>query len=162
MTEPSAIPTDGRVPLEHRVLVLWRVRIALVVAVVAVVWGVALALLLPALVALAALGAALGVVGGVSWWWTALVWRSWRFEIGTAALRLEHGVLIRRSSTIPYHRVQHIDLEAGPIERRMRLTTLILRTASASSDSTVPGIDAAEAEVVRTRILSLVGTGDAT
>ena len=70
-------------------------------------------------------------------------------------------MLTRRESTIPYHRVQHIDLEAGPLERRLGLTSLILRTASASSDSTVPGIDAGDAEALRARILALVGTGDA-
>lgn len=160
MTDLS--PTSGRVPLEHRVLVLWRIRIGLVIGptalVVAVVGSIAGS---PAL----ALGSVLvvgGIVGGLAWWWTALVWRSWRFEVGDEALRLDHGVLTRRMSTIPFHRVQHIDLEAGPIERRLRLTTLVLRTASASSDSTVPGIDSAEAEVLRRRILSLVGTGDAT
>ncbi len=98
---------------------------------------------------------------GVSWWWTALVWRAWRVRIGDDALHLRHGVLTRHESTIPYHRIQHIDLEAGPLERRLRLTSLILRTASATSDATVPGIDDEEAGRVRTRILARAGDGDA-
>ncbi len=159
MTGPR---TGGQVPLERRVLALWRIRIGLVAAGIAAVATPALVLLLPALVAASVLVASAVVAVGLAWWWTALVWRSWRFEVGDAALRLEHGVVTRRASTIPYHRVQHIDLEAGPIERRMHLTTLVLRTASATSDSTVPGLDAGEAEAVRARILSLVGTGDAT
>lgn len=151
----------GPVPLERRVLSLWRIRsslalgawLALVVAASAgagrVLPGVAIALVL-------------AVAGGLLVrWWTSLVWRSWQFRVGGGALHLRHGVLTRRESTIPYHRVQHIDLEAGPLERRMGLTSLILRTASASSDSTVPGIDAADAEALRARILALVGTGDA-
>lgn len=151
----------GPVPLERRVLSLWRIRsslalgawLALVVAASAgagrILPGVAIALVL-------------AVAGGLLVrWWTSLVWRSWQFRVGGGALHLRHGVLTRRESTIPYHRVQHIDLEAGPLERRMGLTSLILRTASASSDSTVPGIDAADAEALRARILALVGTGDA-
>lgn len=151
----------GPVPLERRVLSLWRIRaslalgawVALVVAASAgagrIVPGLATALVL-------------AVMGGlVVRWWTSLVWRSWQFRVGGGALHLRHGVLTRRESTIPYHRVQHIDLEAGPLERRMGLTSLILRTASASSDSTVPGIDAGDAEALRSRILGLVGTGDA-
>lgn len=158
VTEPTS---DDLVPLERRVLSLWRVRASMAL-------GIWVALLLAAS---AAIGQPIGglvaalvlaVVGGLLVrWWTALVWRAWQFRVGAGALHLRHGVLTRRESTIPYHRVQHIDLEAGPLERRMGLTSLILRTASASSDSTVPGIDADEAEALRARILALVGTGDA-
>ena len=158
VTEPSS---DDLVPLERRVLSLWRLRASIALA----VW---VTLLLAASVAIGqvlqgALAAlVLAFVGGLLVrWWTSMVWRAWQFRVGAEALHLRHGVLTRRESTIPYHRVQHIDLEAGPLERRMGLTSLILRTASASSDSTVPGIDADEAEALRARILALVGTGDA-
>lgn len=155
-------PSSGQIPLEPRVLVLWRTRLALVLGALVLLSGAAIALTTSILVAAASALVLVGVFGGVAWWWTALVWRSWRFEVGESALHLRHGVVTTRASTIPYHRVQHIDLESGPLERRLRLTTLVLRTASASSDSTVPGIDAADAEVLRRRILALVGTGDAT
>jgi len=151
----------GLVPLERRVLSLWRLRAALVL-------GVVVALVLAAGAGAGAwlagggLALVLAALGGLLVrWWTGLVWRAWQFRIGDRALHLRHGVLVRRESTIPFHRVQHIDLEAGPLERRMGLTTLVLRTASASSDSTIPGIDAADADDLRARILRLVGTGDA-
>jgi len=148
------------VPLERRVLTLWRMRAALALfAVVALVVAASAGAGAP----LPGLAAALvlGLGGGLAIrWWTAVVWASWRFEIGPGALRLRHGVLTRRESTVPFHRVQHIDLAAGPLERRLGLTTLVLRTASATSDSTIPGIDAGDAEGLRTRILALVGTDD--
>lgn len=161
LTEPTEPTGPDLVPLERRVLSLWRIRAAIGLA----VW-VALVLAASAGVGEPVPGGAaalvLGVGGGLLIrWWTSLVWRAWQFRVGGGALHLRHGVVTRRQSTIPYHRVQHIDLEAGPLERRMGLTSLILRTASASSDSTVPGIDAAEAEALRARILALVGTGDA-
>jgi uncharacterized protein len=156
-----AVTDDELVPLERRVLSLWRLRAAIGL-------GTAVALVLAAGVGSGAVlggvlvAALLAVVGGLLVrWWTSLVWRSWQFRIGGGALHLRHGVLTRRESTIPFHRVQHIDLEAGPLERRFGLTSLILRTASTSSDSTVPGIDADEADELRQRILALVGTGDA-
>lgn len=151
----------GLVPLERRVLSLWRIRAALALgAWVALVLAVSVGAgqVVPGLVAALVLAAAGGLLVR---WWTSLVWRAWRFRVGEGALHLRHGVVARRESTIPYHRVQHIDLEAGPLERRMGLTSLILRTASATSDSTVPGIDAGEADALRRRILALVGTGDA-
>ena len=162
MTERPPVVPSGQVPLEHRVLVLWRIRAAAVVGALSGACALVAGLTAPAPVAIATVAVVVLLAGGVAWWWTGMVWRSWRFEIGARALHLRHGVLTRRVSTIPYHRVQHIDLEAGPLERRLRLTTLVLRTASSSSDSTVPGIDADEADSVRARILSLVGTGDAT
>ena len=158
----TAATGDGAlVPLEPRVLRLWRIRAGLVAGPLVVVVAVVIALAAGIPAGAATLLVLAVVVGGAIWWWTGLVWGAWRFEVGAAALELRHGVLVRRESTIPLHRVQHIDTEAGPLERRLGLTTLVLRTASASSDSAVPGIDAAEAEQLRDRILALVGTGDA-
>lgn len=154
--------TSGQVPLEPRVLVLWRIRAGVAVAVAGGSCALVAGLTSPAAVTVAIVAIVVLLAGGAAWWWTGLVWRSWRFEVGVHALLLRHGVMTRRASTIPYHRVQHIDLEAGPLERRFRLTTLVLRTASASTDSTVPGIDATDAETLRSQILALVGTGDAT
>jgi len=159
---PPAPPGGGEVPLERRVLTLWRMRAALVLfaAVSLVVAGAAGG---GAAVPGLAVGAVLAAVGGLAIrWWTGRIWAAWRFRIGDGALHLRHGVLTRRESTIPFHRVQHIDLEAGPLERRLGLTSLVLRTASASTDASIPGIDAADADELRARILALVGTGDAT
>jgi len=155
-------PEISDVRLERRVLRLWRLRLAFALTGFVLVAFVALAAVAPVLVALGATSVAGGLLGGGAWWWTGLVWRSWEFRVGHGALHLRHGVLVRHESTIPFHRVQHIDTEAGPLERRLGLATFVLRTASASSDSTVPGIDAAHAEELRERILALVGSGDAT
>lgn len=158
MTEDTGAHAEA-VPLERRVLTLWRVRAALVLAVVVAV-VVAASASAGAWVPGLAAGALIGLGGGLAVrWWTSLVWRAWRFAIGGGALHLRHGVITRRESTVPFRRVQHIDLEAGPLERRLGLTSLVLRTASASTDSTIPGIDAGEAEELRARILALVGTG---
>lgn len=161
MTAPETPAGEHLVPLEARVLRLWRLRVALVVVPAGIVLGVAVALTGRIALGAASAVVVLGGAGAVAAWWTALVWRAWQFRVGEDALHLRRGVLTRHESTIPYHRVQHIDLEAGPLERHLGLTSLILRTAAASSDSVVPGIDAVEAEVWRDRILALAGTGDA-
>lgn len=161
MSAPADPDGPELVPLERRVLTLWRIRSAIVLGVVTAV-VLAAGATAGAWIGGALLAAVVAAAGGaLGRWWTALVWRSWQFRIGAAALYLRHGVLTRRESTIPFHRVQHIDLEAGPLERRLGLTSLVLRTASSSSDATIPGIDADEADALRTRILALVGTGDA-
>lgn len=158
----EVVPDHGEVRLEQRVLRLWRLRLGMGLAVAVAVVFVAITVPAGPVVSLAATAVLGGASGALVWWWTGLVWRSWTFRVGERALHLRHGVLVRHESTIPFHRVQHIDTEAGPLERRLGLTTFVLRTASASSDSTVPGIDAAHAEELRRRILTLVGSGDAT
>lgn len=161
--QDAAIASDhGEVRLERRVLRLWRLRLGMALAVIALVVLVSLAVATGPIVSLVTTAAVGGAATALVWWWTGLVWRSWSFRVGERALHLRHGVLVRHESTIPFHRVQHIDTEAGPLERRLGLATFVLRTASASSDSTVPGIDAAHAEELRRRILTLVGSGDAT
>lgn len=152
---------EGLVPLEPRVLRLWRLRTAPAVVAAGLITGWVTGVTTGGFLGAAAGALAMAVAGGLSAWWTALVWRAWQFRVGDDALHLRRGVITRHESTIPYHRVQHIDLEAGPLERRMGLTSLVLRTAAASTDATVPGIDTAEAEALRGRILALVGTGDA-
>lgn len=159
---PAAPDADaGLVPLEPRVLRLWRIRTLPAVLGAGLVAGWVVVVAEGALAGLATGIVVAAVTGGVGAWWTGLVWRAWQFRVDDDALHLRRGVLTRHESTIPYHRVQHIDLEAGPLERRMGLTSLVLRTASASTDATVPGIDTADAEALRDRILARVGIGDA-
>jgi uncharacterized protein len=152
----------GEVSLEPRVLLLWRLRAGAVGAVTAAVVLVVSASTIGALPAAVTTAGFLLVCVAAVWWWTGLVWRAWGFRVGERALHLRHGVFVRKVSAIPFHRVQHIDIESGPLERRLGLATFVLRTASASSDSTVPALDAGHAEELRERILSLVGSGDAT
>jgi membrane protein YdbS with pleckstrin-like domain len=47
------------------------------------------------------------------------------------------------------------------VERLVGLSRLIIHTASAGTDATVPGIAAEEAEELRRVILARAGTGDA-
>lgn len=113
----------------------------------------------PWLLGTATLVMAGGLVAG--FWLVPMRYRHWSYHLGSAALELQHGVITRRSSTVPYLRVQHIDLTAGPLDRRLDLTTLVIRTASATTDARLPGIDGTEAERLRSTILRRAGLTDA-
>ena len=54
-------------------------------------------------------------------------------------------------------RVQNVDVSQGPLERWLGLKKLTIRTASASTDATIPGLDDADAEQLRIRILERAG-----
>jgi membrane protein YdbS with pleckstrin-like domain len=128
---------------------------AAVVAAVVLLAAGAPALVLAAPTALLLAGGALA---------TALprfAYRHWRYGFGADTLVLHHGVVFRTESTIPYFRVQHVDIERGPIERALGLSRLIVRTASATTDASIPGLAEADAAGLRQLILERAGRGDA-
>ena len=87
----------------------------------------------------------------------AVRYRYWRYGLDTDVLILEHGVWTRRRSMTPYFRVQNVDVSQGPLERWLGLKQLTIRTASATTDASIPGLDAAAAEDLRMQILERAG-----
>jgi membrane protein YdbS with pleckstrin-like domain len=70
-------------------------------------------------------------------------------------LLVRRGVLVRRTSVVPYGRMQYVDVTAGPLDRRMGLATVTLHTAAAATDASVPGLLAPEAARLRDRLAAL-------
>ena len=101
----------------------------------------------------------LGII--VSVVWAQLEWSRWQWSVFDDALELRHGVVSRSASLVPFHRIQQIDLHRDPIERMLGLSTLVLRTAAATSDAKIPGIDADHADGLRHRLLARAGLDDA-
>lgn len=84
--------------------------------------------------------------------------RSWGYAERDDDLIIRHGVLTRRLSIVPYGRMQFIDISANPLERTLGLATVKLHTASALSDSTVPGLSPADATGLRDRLADRAST----
>ena len=101
------------------------------------------------------------VAGALVWWLPRLSYDAWRYELTTSTLELRRGVVIRSHTAIPYFRVQHIDITRSPLERALGLSQLVVRTAAATTDARLPGVAAADAEILRDVILARTGRGDA-
>lgn len=101
------------------------------------------------------LGAAAGVAFGRA------AWRRRTWLLSSTALELRRGVVVQRAAWIPYHRIQQIDLERGPIERILGLSQLVVRTAAATTDGTLYGLAPDDAQRIRGRLLELAGVDDA-
>jgi membrane protein YdbS with pleckstrin-like domain len=165
MTETTTGWAAAR-PLDRRIITVWTVQEAVGFAVFALL---ALAIDLGARLAGAdvpgppGLAAGLVAVAGAvdAWWLPRARYRHWRYQVAEDALELRHGVVRRVHSAIPYFRVQHIDVAQGPVERAVGLARLVVHTASAGTDATIPGIAAAEADGLRRLILARAGSGDA-
>lgn len=67
-------------------------------------------------------------------------------------LLLSRGKVFHTYTVVPYGRIQFVDVTAGPIERIFGLKSVELHTASASSDSSIAGLVAAEADALRDRL----------
>jgi membrane protein YdbS with pleckstrin-like domain len=99
---------------------------------------------------------ALGVVATAS----ALVavrrrWAAWGYAEREDDLLVRRGVLVRRTSVVPYGRMQYVDVTAGPLDRRLGLARVTLHTAAAASDASIPGLPVAEATRLRDRLAAL-------
>ena len=86
-----------------------------------------------------------------------LRWRKHGYALDEAALFVSGGWPSRRLWTIPYGRAQTIHVSAGPLQRRLRLGTLLLDTAGASMMRApeIVDLDGGEAERLSGRLLSL-------
>jgi membrane protein YdbS with pleckstrin-like domain len=138
----------------HALLTIRRVECLLLVA-------------LPGLVAAALVGALAGPVQGLGvaaaggvLTASALVavgrrWEAWGYAEREDDLLVRRGVLVRRTSVVPYGRMQYVDVTAGPLDRRLGLARVTLHTAAAASDASIPGLPEAEATRLRDRLAAL-------
>lgn len=70
-------------------------------------------------------------------------------------LVVRKGIMFLRVVSVPYGRMQLVDLTRGPIGRAFGLSELKLVTAAAASHITIPGLPEADAEELRDRLVEL-------
>jgi hypothetical protein len=80
---------------------------------------------------------------------------AWGYAERADDLLVKRGVMFRRTSVIPYGRMQYIEVTAGPFERAFGLATMQMHTAAAASDARIPGLPADEAARLRDQLTSL-------
>ncbi|MFO7777671.1 MAG: PH domain-containing protein [Nitriliruptoraceae bacterium] len=100
------------------------------------------------------LGAVVALVVFSVVFYPGLRYRRWRWQLTELAIELRYGVLVRTQETVPYFRIQQIDITAGPVDRLLGLASLQVTSASASGSATLPGIAADQAPQVRAELLA--------
>ncbi len=111
-----------------------------------------------------ALPLALAVLVLLPGWGVWLAYRQyactrWRLDGDGYALR--RGRLWQKETFVPKSRVQHLDLQRGPIERRFGLATLVIHTAGTRHNAvSTPGLGAEDAEWLRDRLARWIETDD--
>lgn len=75
------------------------------------------------------------------------------FSLVDERLRVVRGILFKSDTVVPFGRVQHIDVNQGPLERYYDIATLTLHTAGSHNASVhLPGLAQADAMEMRETI----------
>lgn len=77
----------------------------------------------------------------------------WHYALGADRLRIVRGYLFYSDTVVPLGRIQHIDVDQGPIMRRYGLATLTVHTAGNHNSSvSLPGLRHEDAVEMRETI----------
>jgi membrane protein YdbS with pleckstrin-like domain len=93
----------------------------------------------------------------IAWIVPARKYRHWGYHMAADRLRIVRGFMFYSDTIVPFGRIQHIDVDQGPIQRPYNLATLQVHTAG-NHNSTValPGLTHETAlamrEAIRARI----------
>jgi putative membrane protein len=82
----------------------------------------------------AALALTLVVVLGLVQW---LSWRRFRYGVGASEIVIESGLLSRNRRSIPFDRIQDLDIERGPLHRLFGLAKVKIETGAGGKDEGV-------------------------
>ena len=148
--DPFALHDVPWTPVSPRLATARRLVLVAVLAVALVpVVGLAVALAsawpLLALLPLLAVGAWL-------WWLIGRQVAAWAYAEREDDLLIRKGVMLRSMVVVPYGRMQYVDVQAGPLDRRLGVATVQLHTASAGTDAVIPGLPPEEAARLRDRL----------
>ncbi len=91
-----------------------------------------------------------------------LSYRFYRFELTAGEYKAERGIIWKRYISIPYERIQNVDIYRGVLDRLLGLSDLNIQTAgygaagmggTGGSEGRLPGLDRQEAEKIREELI---------
>jgi putative membrane protein len=99
--------------------------------------------------------------------WTTVEWLRRSYSLEGGALRLEEGVLARNLRSVPFDRIQQVDLVRKPLHRLLGVATLRVETAGGGSAAevdldvvTLAEARALRADLLRAKARSVAAAGD--
>jgi len=98
------------------------------------------------------------VICGFRLWAGLFAWRYKGYALREKDLFYKTGIWFRKNTVMAFHRVQHIEIHQGPLERLFGISSLTLFTAGGgSSDLTIPGLHPETASKLKNQILKTSG-----
>ncbi|WP_213816739.1 PH domain-containing protein [Glaciihabitans sp. dw_435] len=84
--------------------------------------------------------------------------RSIGYQLREDDLLFRRGLMFQRFVSVPYGRMQLVDINRGPLARALGLSELRFVTAAAATGVVIPGLTEAAAEELRDRLVELAET----
>jgi membrane protein YdbS with pleckstrin-like domain len=84
--------------------------------------------------------------------------RSIGYQLRADDLLFRRGIMFHRVVSVPYGRMQLIDINRGPVARFLGLAELKFVTAAAATGVTIPGLTDADADALRDTLVGLAET----
>jgi uncharacterized protein len=91
--------------------------------------------------------------------YSRLAYRFWKFEMTEDNIKIERGVIWKRYTTIPFARVQNVDITRGILARIMKFSSLNIQTAgyggvqnggaAMPAEGYIPAVSIKKAEEIR-------------
>jgi uncharacterized protein len=100
--------------------------------------------------------------------WAKLSYRFYKYELTDDGFRKELGVIYKKYVTIPYDRIQNVDIYRGILARLLGLSDLNIQTAGASvqfsrygaitggAEGRLPGLSKEDAEKIRNELIQRI------
>jgi uncharacterized membrane protein YdbT with pleckstrin-like domain len=90
--------------------------------------------------------------------WAKLSYRFYKYELTDDGFRKELGVIYKKYVTIPYDRIQNVDIYRGILARLLGLSDLNIQTAGSSNqvsrgEGRLPGLSREDAEKLRDELI---------
>jgi len=93
--------------------------------------------------------------------WARLSYYFWRYELTETAYKAERGIIWKRYISIPYERIQNVDIYRGIIARLLGLSDIQIQTAGygaagargVGSEGRLPGLAKEKAEEIREELI---------
>ncbi|MCD6114881.1 PH domain-containing protein [bacterium] len=89
-----------------------------------------------------------------------LSYQNWKYELTENAVKIERGVIWKKYVSIPYNRIQNVDIYRGILTRILGLSDLQIQTAGYSgqvlTEGRIPGLEPYLAEKLREELIKKV------
>jgi uncharacterized protein len=80
-------------------------------------------------------------------------WENWLFKVDRESLEMCHGWIWKNRRVVARDRIQHIDINSGPFDRRFGLVQVVVHTAG-TSVGMIPGLRPERAQELRDELLA--------
>ncbi|WP_336776376.1 PH domain-containing protein [Paenibacillus sp. MMO-58] len=92
------------------------------------------------------------------WFFPEVKYRRFQYELFDEELEIKSGLIVIRNVLVPMVRVQHVELESGPLMRKYELASVAVVTAATTHR--ISGLKQSEAHFLKRRIGQLAKVDD--